>query len=227
MNELDFTKEYDVSSSIVEGVYFNENDSTVVLDISDVLYRYSDVTVGDVSELVTGGDSGSTGTHYNVVFKHKFGPAEKLGYWNNYNYNQVPVNKQTPGTPKGLYDGSVETISAANLSSHSPRGYDVEAPTKEHSFNVFDHSVSGSPVAVDDEPTKEFSLTLADETTGVDVSDSDVTITVHFTLDGSDKKHKFVSTEDEVVYAIDELNEYISRFGAKGKVSKVVTRFND
>jgi hypothetical protein len=119
MSEVfEFTKEYlDVESSVIDEVYFNENDNTAVLDVNDWLYLYSNVQASDIGDLL---NSDSVGAYYNQVFKEKFGPAEKLGHYTDWDGVNVPVYKDqsTPTTPKGLvitgetktYHGAVNSL---------------------------------------------------------------------------------------------------------------------
>lgn len=207
---FNYTKAYQVSSSIIEGAYFNENDNSVVLDVSNTLYRYSGVTESDVATLVYGGDDGSVGGYYNSSFKKEFGPADKLGYWYDLVAKRVEVDKAqtTPTTPKGLFTTD-DTVVISN-------------ETKEYSLNSEPTEHTEPSEGVSDEPTKEFSLNLD----AVDSSDEDeVKITVHFTLDEYDKKFKFVANSDDPYAAVDELRAHVNSFGATGKVSKVVIKF--
>lgn len=221
LDTFDYTKEFVVSSSLIDSVHFNENDGTVVLDVNDELYRYSGVNGQDVSALVR---ADSVGAHYNKVFKPTFGPAEHLGYWDDLEPNLVPVEKDqsVPTTPKGLYlvDGS-----------EAP---EVDAPTKEYSLSVFDNTVSGAPLRVvegsDEEPTKEYSLSFEDEAPEVSAAEGIEgvrEIVVHFTLDSFDRKFKFTAEgATSVEGAIEELNDYVSKMRATGRVRKVVVKFD-
>lgn len=71
--------------------------------------------------------------------------------------------------------------------------------------------------------TKEYSLQTPPEPTPDPLVNT--TSTVHFTLDGYDKVYTFASNKEEVDTAIGEVNDYVSRLGAKGKAVKVVFEF--
>lgn len=236
-DSFEFTKEFDVSSSLIDSVYFNENDKTVVLDVNDELYRYSNVSEGDVSALVRGGTGslrdGSVGAYYNRTFKTTFGPGEHLGYYEDFDPEQVSVRKDqsVPTTPKGLVDAPTLSVVRGENSRDSvltvaPGGFvsaPADEPTKEFSLSVFDNTVSGAPVAVSDEPTKEFALTVVEDD-AAPVREG-VSVTVHFRLEDSDKKYKYKAEASDVYDAIEELNQYMLKVGARGDVVKVVTKF--
>lgn len=196
-DSIEYTKTFTVYSTLIDGVYFNENDNTVVLDVDDTLYRYSNVSHADVAELVK---ADSVGAYYNQTFKPTFGPAEKVGYYTDVHYHSVPVKKNSPGTPKGLTEDATNTVNA----------YVFTTP---------------STATASSAPTKEFSLNS--EPTGVETvtTDDSVRVRVHFTLNGSEDTYKYDATATDVNDAIEELHEYVKRVNARGKVTKVVVRF--
>lgn len=131
-NEFEYTKAYDVTSSLVEGVYYNENDQTLTLDLNDEYYRYSNVSPADVGRLV---EQPSVGSYFNRQFKHAFGPGEYLGTWVEVNEVCVPVTKDTPGTPKGLEDQTAtydlnrfENVDAFTTDTTPTKEYSLEDP---------------------------------------------------------------------------------------------------
>ncbi len=223
-----YTKEFSVSSSLIDSAWYNENDETLVLDVDDELYRYSGVPGEAVSALVRGGDTGSVGAHYNRVFKKAFGPGEHLGFWDTVEPVWVHVikNTPTPTTPKGLVD-----ISFNDVVDAVDNYLDSQAPTKEFSLNSEPTVVKFDPPLVVDvsEPTREFALSFdegAPSVAEVEGLDNVKAIVVHFTLSG-DKVYKYKArTSHNVEDAIEELNDYVSLVGAKGRVRKVVVKFD-
>jgi hypothetical protein len=196
---VEYTKKFDVVSSVIEGVYFNENDNTVVLDVNDTLYKYDNVGGLDVGALAV---ADSVGAYYNQTFKKKFGPAEQLGDYDEFDFVQVAVDKETAtaGVAKDLTDN-----------------------TKEYSLSLPDPE----PVVLDDPSvTKEFSLSFDEIAPEVPAPLEGVKkITVHFTLDGYDRVYKYVANALTVEDSIEQLHHYVSALGARGKVKKVVVKF--
>lgn len=200
----EYTKSFSVSSTLVDGIYFNENENYVIIDLNDELYKYDNVTADDVAALVRG-DAGSVGAYYNKYFKAKFGPGTHLGEWDDWDLESVPVNKETPGTPKDLTNLNVDAF----------------APTKEYSLADISTPITNGV------STKEYSLAEIPSTNGVDAGNEGTTTTVYFTLDGVEGKvFEFNASAVDTYDAVDELNEYVSRIGTRGKVRKVVVEFS-
>lgn len=211
---IEYTKIIDPDSSLVDGIYFDENENSVVLDLDNDLYLYEGVSAEDVAALAAG-DNGSVGAYYNKVFKHKFGPSEPIGSYLEWDFELVPVNKDAAGTPKGL---TYPTPSAATVSSVA-----VDVPTKEYSLQTVRGENERTSVLVGGE-TKEYSLAEIAKP-GVTTSDG-VSTTVEFTLDGvSEKVYTYEANTDDVYDAVEELHAYVSRMGATGKVKRVVVDF--
>jgi hypothetical protein len=244
---FEYTKEFFVSSSVIDAVYFNENESSVVLDVNDELYEYTGVDSFEVAKLVKGGNTGSIGNYYNTIFKTKFGPGKHLGYYNDWDAVEVPVekNNSTPTTPKGLVYASTHTEVSEDKSTLT-NVLDLDEPTKEYSLAPVatpdkERYGDGEPLFVNDEPTKEYSLATPDNTGWAldfnfddevpaedDVKGIDGVreIVVHFTLDNfSDRKFKYTAESTSVEAAIEELNDYVSKMHARGRVRKVVVKF--
>lgn len=72
-------------------------------------------------------------------------------------------------------------------------------------------------------PTRAYSLQTP--AAPAPVTTGDATVTVFFTLEGSSTVHEFVAQSDDVYEAVEELNEFVSRVKAKGKVTKAVVEF--
>lgn len=105
MTNFEYTKTFDVDSSLIDEVFYNANDNTVVLDVNNEMYRYSNVTLQAVEDLVNGkGYNGSVGAHYNSLFKKTYGPGEDLGGWYVVDGIKVPVQNDWSGTavPKAM-----------------------------------------------------------------------------------------------------------------------------
>lgn len=204
----EITKSFVVSSSLVDEIHFNENENFAVVDLNDELYLYRGVSADDVAALVRG-ENGSVGAYYNRHFKTKFGPGEHLGHWEDWDFETVSVNKDSAGTPKGL------TTTAGTV---------YIAPTDETpQYSLGDISV---PVS-NGVSTKEYSLAEIPSTnTGVDAGSENTKTTVYFTLDGVDGKvFEYNASAVDTYDAVDELNDYVSRIGTRGKVRKVVVEF--
>lgn len=216
MTDFEFTRVYDSGddykdSSYVQAVYHNENEDFVVVDLDGTYYKYNNVPADAVADLVS---AYSVGAHFNTDFKTTYGPSEELGEWFDVTEYAVPANKNTPGTPKGLVDATNTSGFEYNLNR-----FDIKT---NQDVKVFD-AVESNDVFGGTEPTKEYSLTLPDDA-AVEVDD-DIRVTVHFTLDGFDKKYKYVAKATDVNEAVEELNDYVASFGATGKVRKVVVNF--
>lgn len=198
MNDFTYTREFNVSSSLVEGVFYNANDNYVVLDLNDNFYRYNDVSEDDVTNLIT---ASSVGSYYNLDFKHKFGPGEYVGHWDDVDYDYEPVLHGTGTTPKDFTSA------------------DKVEPTKE--FSLQNPAVAS---AVDSTKTNEYSLAEIPQPNAATVSNA--VSTVFFTLDGTgDKVFEFASNKESLDDAVQEVNQYVSRLNAHGKVVKVVFEF--
>lgn len=242
MDQFYYTKSFETSSAVVDTAYYNENTGEVLLDLNDKMYLYQNVPSEAVALLVRGGEHGSVGRHYNEVFKPAFGPAEHLGWYDDVETFQVVKEKTdtTAPTPKGLYTTpdsirismADSAYAGSAVGPHLTVAADNSDATPEFSLNVFDHSVSGSPVTVEDEPTREFSLNLVTDEDEADTSGEDPygvsKVVVHFTLDAySDRVFKFVAVDSKTVEgAIGELNAYVSKMGATGLIKKVVVKFD-
>ena len=196
MVDFYYTKHFGVSSSLVDDVYYNENENFVVIDLDDAMYKYDGVTSEDVTALVKGADyDGSVGKQYNFVFKTKHGPGEYLGQWDDVDYDLTAPIAKTGGVPKDL-------TNATTISGQTVTG-----------------TLSSVPA------TKEFSLKTPPALKVVTSEDDSVSIRVHFRLDGSDEKYKYDADATTVDEAVEELNKYVSRLKARGVVTKVVVKF--
>jgi hypothetical protein len=208
-----FTEVYDdLDSSFVEAVYYNglTKDAYVVLDPADGwgsnVYRYTSVPPEAVEALV---NAYSIGSYYNTNFKSTYGPAGAIGKF----YPQDFVKK----APLSIVGTSPSTVADT---------------TKEFSLGpVFDPTVSGAPLAdASTEPTKEFPLTLVDDTEDDDY-DVDLNVektVVHFVLNG--RKSKFVCSDNtvDIQSALDDFAGVAARLGldfAEVTPTKVVFKF--
>ena len=242
MTDFEFTRVYESGddykdSSYVQAVYHNENEDFVVVDLDGTYYQYNNVPADEVADLVS---ASSVGSYFNTDFKPAYGPSVELGEWFEVNEYAVPVTKNTPGTPKGLEDnravsgrGSFTFTPVANpdkdrYGDGKPMFVDA-GTTTEYDLNRFDTPLESHDVfeGDDEEPTKEFSLNLPEpeQSIGAPAGESHRVI-VHFTLDGQSKKYKYDATALSVEDAIEELNTVVGQFKAKGKVRKVVVKFD-
>lgn len=224
MTTIEYTKsydeDYDFTSSLVQSVRYNENDSSVAIELNDNYYRYTNVPLDAVEDLV---NADSVGVHYNTVFKRTYGPGENLGPWYDVRLNEVPatayVGKDFESAPVGK-DFITISGEGVTLSSDGSATFTNE-PTREYSLTT-------PSAASADSPTKEYSLKTPepeplDETLWG--SDETVKSTVFFTIDGGEKIYEFASEQTDLVDAIAEVNDYVSVLGAKGKVVRVVFDF--
>jgi hypothetical protein len=84
-----FTKFYNVSkSTLVEGVYLNENNNQAAVDLDDSIYVYDNVTATDVDRLI---GATSVGSYYANTFKREFGPSEYIGIWSDIDFKEEPL----------------------------------------------------------------------------------------------------------------------------------------
>lgn len=205
MDSFEYTEYFYPNSSWIEGIYFNANTGEAVLDLNDELYLYPDVDRDEVAALAF---AESPGAYYSTVFKPNFGPAEHIG-----NYDDVDSYKVAEVTPKNLVT-TPEPEKALTTSPEPEKNF----VSVGHSLGAPDSKDSGS--SVQDYPTREHSLAPIGSP-GVEAVDGWKT-EVFFTLEGSDREYVFESALIDAGHAVEELNDYISAFGAKGKVSKVV-----
>lgn len=204
--DFTYTKEAsDAASSLVEGIFYNENDQTMVVDLNDSLYQYTGISEQVFSDFVA---ADSLGAHYNTVVKVNYGPADYLGNYDDLDWNRVAVNtKPTADVTSNDWTYSSDSINTT-ITAGPGQIYIANPPTQEVSLAT--PEVPSNPA-----------------TGGIDDSVVEATFKVHFTLVGHDKKYKFdAESANSVEAAIDELNAYVSRLGARGVVSKVVVKFD-
>ena len=104
MSFVTYTEYHEPNSSLVEGVYYNENTKELTVDLNDEIYRYTNVPKETVRAFVEGrGYGGSAGKFYTPEIKRKFGPGEYVGYYSAVEFDPVKVlTAATVGTPKDL-----------------------------------------------------------------------------------------------------------------------------
>jgi hypothetical protein len=211
MNSFEYTNSYDsIESTLVDTVYENVNDKSVVVLLKDGnftgnFYRYTDV---DPSHLVALVEANSVGAAY-TPFKQAYGPGENLGNFWDVDEFDVPVKKDFNSTPVnkewgGIGEGTI-------VSANAMRDMVTNSPTKEFSLTTIPSLVV---------ETKEYDLSV--------IKDADKTTyahTVHFVLNNQDNKYKFKTEAVDVDSAIRNLNDHISAFNAAGRVTKVVVHF--
>lgn len=205
VTRFEYTRLTEPDSSLVEGVYYNENNNAVALDLNDDVYVYRGVSREQHDALV-GADS--VGAYYNTYFKKQFGPAEYLGsYW----AVELDIIEVEPKTEKNLtYAPNAKVTTVDNDGSGDL------APTTEH-------SLGNSTLTVQDAPTNEHSLApLSEQAREADV---DWKTEVFFTIDGFHREYTFDADTSDAAEAVQALSDHLSAFGASGKVRRVVISF--
>jgi hypothetical protein len=210
MFNVTYTHSYDngidFESSIIDNVFYNVNSRTAVLDINDYYYEYRDVPAEAVEDLI---NADSVGAHYNKVFKSAFGPSKYLGAWEECDLNSVPVNKDFDSTPVAKDFTVAEDTVAVET-----KEYSLQTPNQVRVDEGFD--------------TVEYSLrTPAPLQVAADNVTDDVKSTVFFTLDGGDREFTFESDKSDLYDAVEEVDNYVKRLGARGNVRKVVFEFSE
>lgn len=114
-------------SSFIEGIYFNENDGTVALDLKNEIYVYKGVTREDVVKLVS---APSVGAAYSA-FKDMYGPAELIGSWSFDLFKEVEVEPKTIKWTDGSLSSSGSDILTSSSISISTGGW-IAVPHKNH-----------------------------------------------------------------------------------------------
>jgi hypothetical protein len=198
---VQYTDYLPVNSSAVDDLYFNGNDNTLVVDWDDSLYRYYGVTRAEAQAVQIGQYGGQPASHPSVgraaqVLKTAKGPGEYLGNYNDVDFERV-LTRPAAGVPK-----------------------DFTTATFVKEYSLGEPAVSG---AVATNSTKEFSLqpvALAPENL-----EPDDVVTLFFTLDGAEMEYEFEADSTDVQEAINELNEYVSRLKARGRVLRAVVEF--
>jgi hypothetical protein len=230
---FDYTKYYPVNSSAVDAVFHNENDNTLVIDWDDELYRYSAVTKAEADAVAAGNyglnTGGSVGRSCQNLKAAK-GPGEYLGTYDEDEVyeNRVEV-KQSVGVPKDFVTTAGVTLNNVSTINGEPVGL-PNGPTREYSLKtpaVETVNVGGALSGNDEEPTKEYSLRTPEAPAAAGLDDAaGETYTVFFTLDDGDREYEFNADDAlDLEDALEELNEYVSRVGARGKVRRVVVNF--
>lgn len=147
-----YTKEYGVSSSLIDSVYYDQNEREVLLDVDNSLYLYSGVSPEDVEALVSGDETGSVGAYYNKSWKGKF-HSEYVGYWDEVEYREVDV-KQPYATV---------SVSPAEVVSvpRSTREYSLQPIPERPSVTVSDGAKAVVSFTLDGIEGKEFNYEAA------------------------------------------------------------------
>jgi len=154
--DFTYTDGYDVDSSVVDAVYFNSADNSVVLDLNDEMYRYTGVSRNDVENLV---NAASVGAYYNVYFKRDHGPAEHLGHYDDLRWTKVS-NIEVQDATK---EYSLASPAVANAYDGISSITNTSAPTKEYSLKSPEVSVPETDEFVDVTSTVFFVLGDSDK----------------------------------------------------------------
>lgn len=155
MTNVEYTEEFNTVSSLVDDVYYNDNDKTMAVDLNDQIYRYNGVP-RSVFEAFR--EAPSKGRFYTANVKRAYGPGEALGWYDNIVFNKVsnnttslgnvsPVRVSGVGTPKGLTyapdaiisDNRTSAVSMFSLATNTPN---VEPAVRKHTVTFL---VNGQP----------------------------------------------------------------------------------
>lgn len=118
--KLEYTESFEVDSSLVDGIYYNANENSVVFDLNDELYKYSNVSYSEVKAVA---DAESPGRAYQD-FKRKFGPSDHLGHYDYADFEKVSakpltitLNSNRPGAAIGSASLAAENIQTTSLNT--------------------------------------------------------------------------------------------------------------
>lgn len=166
MTTFTYTDHADTSSELVEGLYYNEATRELALDLNDSIYVYRNVPAYTFREFR---DAPSKGRYFQN-FKRTFGPSERVGYWDEVDFqNGTPapamddprtlvgagsVDKGAVDTGNGVNTTinvfSLETPGAGNSLRKHTVVFTVGSDSKENEHNVNVVSVDEAVKAVQD-----------------------------------------------------------------------------
>jgi hypothetical protein len=123
-----YTHEYTVDSSVIEGIYYNANDKTLVLDVNEEYYLWQPVLKADVDALA---NAESVGAHFNTVWKNRFGKGEHLGNWYDWDEQyETDRNDYTQAvqveTPQEAFDRVKQRADAALATAGDTKEYSLQ-----------------------------------------------------------------------------------------------------
>lgn len=189
MTTVNYTLDAYPASSLVDGIYYDENTQALTIDLNDDIYTYAKVPVDEFYTFVA---AASAGKHYPYI-KRTYGPAEKVGVWDEINFKRV--NKpatDTVGTPKGLTDDTINVavnsnrpglITGGTYVTNTTNTFSLTAPETEAVLDhVVEFTVNGQ------EKAHTVKTTSVDEAVGalneiadmLDLTFVIKTVTVHF-----------------------------------------------
>lgn len=160
-------KKENTDSSLVDGLYYNENTRQLAVDLQDRVYVYSSVPKAVADEFVSAPSKGG----YFRGFKSRFGPSEFLGDWEYIDFEEESF-KPAPSDGRFVTGGGTEplpstpttsstsgstgvTLTFPTTSTNNLRKHTVvfEAGGKEHEHNLnvasVDEAVNGLKVIAD------------------------------------------------------------------------------
>jgi hypothetical protein len=147
---VEYTREANVDSSAVDGVYYNENDRTVAVILHGEVYRYSGVPLEFYNHL---GRVNSVGREWLPQLKRTYGPGERLGSEYAVYFDDVtPWRAPKPAEPvkagqvvgqSGSTGSSTGphislTVAAPALSNRVSVSFEVNGQTKVHESRAND-----------------------------------------------------------------------------------------
>lgn len=134
---IEYTKDYDFVSSIIEDLIYNENERVAYVAPGGTYYRYSDVPVEAVEALA---EADSVGAAY-TEFKREYGPAERLDDY--FAFNKVAV-KPAPAAAATPQNWTISDNAVIDGNSVASNEY-VALYTNNPTFEVISNEVTSLP----------------------------------------------------------------------------------
>jgi len=197
----------DVDSTLVDEIYYNANDKSMLVDLDDTVYHYTDVPV-EVFEAFKA--SSSKGRFYGRKIKSSYGPGTKVGHYTEVEAREVDKVKAPV----------LASVGAAPLPNWE-RPRDASGRFQSSGLRV----KTPEPVA----PVTGLYTTLrtVDSTPGVEnVAGQTRTHVIAFTLKGKDRVKYHTVQANSVDEAVSLLSDAAEALDATFTVKEVTVKFD-
>jgi hypothetical protein len=191
-------------SSLIEGIFYNANDSTVTFDLSDRIYRYSNIKREDVMKVAR---AVSAGSEYQN-FKRKFGPGESLGDYENIDWKKVGVNYQVSSNRNGPEESAISNVNIDIATSNELRS----------NASIYTSAVNASTISITPTAPKPKKHKV-----GFTVNNDSKISASSYSLGGGIKHHTLlaISVED----AVRQMSELAHMLGVSLSLKEVTVYF--
>lgn len=115
MSDFNYTREFlPNNSSLVGGVYYNENTQELAVNLNGSVYAYTGVPRERFNDFTV---ATSAGREYQNI-KRDFGPGEYMGEsYELYFVYEAPKRTEAVGTPKALHNNTNDSLTVINMTS--------------------------------------------------------------------------------------------------------------